>query len=460
MLTTPPTIQPGPFAPGSPATAPGTVIRVARNALGWSQADLGQRCGYSASQVSRWETGRQPLRDVELLRTLVTVLHLDPDVFGLVDTGASTRPTPGSGHRVDAVMIPTREEDDSVRRRAFLLNAGGVVAASAAGAWPIPARVLPGDLDPAALLAHRLGDALLSPATAADPAPVDRLRRALAVAEREFAACQYVPLAGHLPVLLAAAEAAVADRSAPVAHQVLAHAYNLATKSLIKLEASGLEWLSADRGLLAARTAGDPLTLAESQRLVASVARRAGHHDRAQNLTLAAASHLDITGSNPAPEHLAMYGMLHLSAGYAAARAGDRDRANDLLAEAATTASRLDTDPRRQQALTANVVSHKVSAAYLLGDAGSALAHAQSLPLAAIPTTERRARLLVDVAQAWARFDKPDRAYRTLLAAERAAPGEIRTRNAARRLVTDLLASPKQAAMPGLPALAHRVHAA
>jgi hypothetical protein len=106
------------------------------------------------------------------------------------------------------------------------------------------------------------------------------------------------------------------------------------------------------------------------------------------------------------------------------------------------------------------VISHQVSAAYLLGDAGTALAHAQSLPLAAIPTTERRARLLVDTAQAWARFDKPDRAYRTLLAAERAAPGEVRTRNAVRRLVGDLMASPKQATMPGLPALAHRVHAA
>lgn len=58
MLTTPPTIPPGPFALGSPTPAVGTVIRVARNALGWSQADLGHRCGYSASQVSRWETGR------------------------------------------------------------------------------------------------------------------------------------------------------------------------------------------------------------------------------------------------------------------------------------------------------------------------------------------------------------------------------------------------------------------
>jgi hypothetical protein len=156
---------------------------------------------------------------------------------------------------------------------------------------------------------------------------------------------------------------------------------------------------------------------------VASVARRAGHHDRALVLTLAAADHLDISAQRPSPEHLAMYGMLHCSAGYAAARAGDRDRANDLLGEAEATARRLTGDPGRHRGLAANIVSHRVSAAYVLGDAGTALAYARSLPIAAIPTVERRAR------------------------------------NAVRRLVTDLMATPRQAAMPGLRELATRVHA-
>jgi hypothetical protein len=239
---------------------------------------------------------------------------------------------------------------------------------------------------------------------------------------------------------------------------MLAESYQLATRALIKLEASGLEWLCADRALHAASAAENPLALAESQRLVASVARRAGYHEHAQTLTLAAAGSLDLSGTRPASEHLAMYGMLHCSAGYAAAHAGDRDRANELIAEAGATTARLTHDPARQQTLTANIVSHRVSAAYLLGDAGAALAHAHSLPLAAIPTTERRARLLVDVAMCYAQWDKPDRAYRTLLAAERTAPGEVHTRNAVRRLVADLMTAPRQAAMPGLPALAARVH--
>ena len=53
----------------------------------------------------------------------------------------------------------------------------------------------------------------------------------------------------------------------------------------------------------------------------------------------------------------------------------------------------------------------------------------------------------------------PDRAYATLLVAERTAPDEVRTRNAVRRLVADLMASPTRADISGLPALAHRIHA-
>jgi hypothetical protein len=47
------------------------------------------------------------------------------------------------------------------------------------------------------------------------------------------------------------------------------------------------------------------------------------------------------------------------SAGDAAARAGDRDRADDLPGEAAATADRLAGDSARQKALAANVSSHR-----------------------------------------------------------------------------------------------------
>lgn len=395
-------------APFVRRVAPGTAIRLARLEAGWTQTELGRRCGYSASQVSRWETGTVPLRDIKVLRAVAAELGLPPEVFGLnpaESMGAPIRMSDGQGHMVGSDLASSREEvDDSVRRRAFLTAAG---LAGTSLVWPSTASTTlsaaVGFVDPARLLADQLGDVLLSPATnRAAPARLPALGQELALARREFAACQYVPLATRLPTLITAAEATLATRPERAEHRMLAEVYNLVTRALIKLEASGLEWLSADRGLHTARAAEDPLTLAESQRLVASVARRARHHDRAQSLTLTAAEHLDVQTAHPDPRHLQMYGTLLCSAGYAAARAGNRDRADELLTEADTTGRRLSDTPESQKALAANVVSHRVSTCYLLGDAGAALAHAHSLRLAAVPTTERRARLLVDTAMAYA----------------------------------------------------------
>lgn len=119
---------------------PGAVIRVARTAAGWSQAELGRRCGYSASTVSRWETGRLPLRDVKLLRTLAHVLALPLEVFGLLPgdtTGAPTRSIRPSSHKVARIAMPRCKEDERVRRRRFLLAAG------LAGRLPWPCRRRP-----------------------------------------------------------------------------------------------------------------------------------------------------------------------------------------------------------------------------------------------------------------------------------------------------------------------------
>ncbi|MGH3823458.1 MAG: hypothetical protein ACRDRA_11615 [Pseudonocardiaceae bacterium] len=150
-----------------------------------------------------------------------------------------------------------------MHRRRFLLTTG---LAGASLTWRSLTTTNIGELDPAALLAHQLGDVLLGPVGTAEPVALSVLREACAAAQREFSACQYGPLAGRLSALITAAEATAADHPDPAVHQVLAETYNMATRALIKLEASGLEWLSADRALHAARAATDPLTLAEAQR--------------------------------------------------------------------------------------------------------------------------------------------------------------------------------------------------
>ena len=67
----------------------GAIVRAARLAAGLTLADLGRRCGYSASQVSRYERGIQPLTDITLLRRFSQVLAIPPQVFGLTPPDGS-----------------------------------------------------------------------------------------------------------------------------------------------------------------------------------------------------------------------------------------------------------------------------------------------------------------------------------------------------------------------------------
>lgn len=177
---------------------PGTVIRIVRTTAGWSQAELGRRCGYSASTVSRWETGRLPLRDVKLLRTLANMLALPPEVFGLLPgdtTGAPTRSIRPSSHKVARFSMPRCKEDERVRRRRFLLAAG---LAGPSLAWSTSATALAGEVDPAVLLARQLGGVLLGPDTSAEPVAAPVLREVLTVAQRGFL-CLPVHRAGRPP---------------------------------------------------------------------------------------------------------------------------------------------------------------------------------------------------------------------------------------------------------------------
>ncbi|PWW67038.1 hypothetical protein [Actinokineospora spheciospongiae] len=234
---------------------------------------------------------------------------------------------------------------------------------------------------------------------------------------------------------------------------------------MLKLDASGSEWIAADRAMRAASTSSDPLLLAEAHRMLGSVFRRAAqadsrraaqHHDRAQALTLAAAEHLDINTRNPKQDHLALHGLLMCSAGYAAARAGDRDRTTTFLHEAQITVDRLAPGTTAHQQLAANVLSHQVSAHYLLGDAGTALHHARAASALTFPDTERHARYLGDVALCFAQWGKPARAHTLLHVIERLAPDEVRTRTTMRRLIGELLDKPGDAPQRDLQALATR----
>ncbi|MEV4377323.1 helix-turn-helix transcriptional regulator [Streptosporangium sp. NPDC049644] len=86
----------------------GGVIRFARQLWGWKQSDLGQAAGYSASTISRLETGKRAGVDLQMLRDVAEAAGVPGYVLGALIAPAVT------------VIATTDQakEDDSMRRRA------------------------------------------------------------------------------------------------------------------------------------------------------------------------------------------------------------------------------------------------------------------------------------------------------------------------------------------------------
>ena len=325
----------------------GAIVRAARLTAGMTLADLGRCCGYSASQISRYERGVQPLTDITLLRRFAEVLAIPPQIFGLTPAeGESAGRRTGVGRRVGTAVGPSvgrefqREEgDDPVRRRELLARAAGLAGAAALG--------LPGTgraqapADPAGGL-----EDLLYGRTTGEPAPVSALRAATVRARADFQTARYERLAAGLPRLIAAATASseIADPGERAAvSAVLADAYIVAANFMVKLNDDPLAWTTADRALQAAQAGDDPLTIADARRAVATVLRRTGRAVRARELLIGAACDIE-PGGNATPDQLSMYGTLLQVAAYTAAVDGNASVTSELVGEAKASDARLGHD--------------------------------------------------------------------------------------------------------------------
>jgi len=305
---------------------PGDVVRSARSAVGWTQAALGRRCGCSASQISRWETGRSPLRDVGVLRVLATALGLPIEVFGLIPDnphGVSGRTLPVPWPTVGPVPVTDPEEDDPMRRRTLLAGAGGLAAGALAGGGPAF-----GAADPI----RSLGAALLNPPIAnAEPLSLDELRRTVAVVRSIFHQAKYGEVAAVLPKVLARTMATRAELDSTggvaVANRYLAELYTLTSELMIKVSNDRLAWTAADRALQAADASGDLLTQATTRRSWGIVLRRSGQADTRSPARSRASPGCWATPAPRSTRHPTKSGTARPSTGSPKAWSGTRTRA-------------------------------------------------------------------------------------------------------------------------------------
>ncbi|WTL18979.1 helix-turn-helix transcriptional regulator [Streptomyces sp. NBC_01506] len=394
----------------------GGLIRWARRERGWRQADLGNAAGYSASAVSRLETGRRRASDLHMIRLFADALFVPAGVLAAV---LRVMPLARNTVAVSADRYANAEEDPLKRRSLLRAVAGVTVPDTVLTAFDESLALLPG---PTA-----------SPTTAR---PAERFRRARAL----FNTGAHTELVQALPDLLAIAHAC-AEHGGPDAYARVAACYDLATEALSKIGRHSASRLTADRSNTFSALSGSPLAAAASARAFSIVLRHEGRPATARRITLHAAAKVEATGLITEAQ-AATFAQMLCTVAYAAAQADDRDLALESIRDAERAAALLP-DPNSGQQHTfrvtpASVALYKTGVLWALGDSGAAIQAGSGIRPGQLPTAERRGRLHTDMARAWWQWGKPEQTALALLAAHREAPSEVRDRAGIRSIVADL----------------------
>ncbi|WP_433687233.1 helix-turn-helix domain-containing protein [Micromonospora carbonacea] len=239
-----------------------------------------------------------------------------------------------------------------------------------------------------------------------------------------------------LPDLLAATRHT--GRAEPAA-DLPVRVYRLTAQTLVKLGQPHLAWLAADRAMTAAT--GDPHRTALAAVSLAQALRTLHRGRLAQAAALSAVRQLDPAAHDRPPDP-GLAGTLLLEAALAAASYRDAATAHDLAERAAHLAAAHDGQQGDGDGIafgSAAVTLARALVATRLGD------HHRAVTIHRYATSgdgwhqlpaEHRAAHLIDIARAHLDLGDPPAAGRALIAADRIAPAEARTRPAARAALT------------------------
>ncbi|WP_428963176.1 helix-turn-helix domain-containing protein [Micromonospora fluostatini] len=352
-----------------------------------SQQQFADRLGKSKSWVDKVERGVRSLDRVSVIHDVAAVLALDPDTL-LAGAG---RPEPASPSEAAQSPAETADAVQAVR---------------------------------AALTRH---PALTTHPTTPAPDP-DRYRTRTAHANAAYEHGRYGMLLGLLPDLLHDSHRTEIDQRVQT--------YRLTTLALVKLGATDLAWLTADRGLAIAASTDDPLLAALATAPLGQALRAAGRHRHAFETTIIGAHQIaPLSNSEGTPAERAACVTLLLQAALAAAEGHDPPTVAELLDDAHEMTG--PAGPER-----AAVEATRVAAAAALGEGRRAVDLHEALtagPGWPLLTLEHRAAHLVDVTPAYVRSGDPAGAGRALLTADRLVPAEVRVRPAGRAALAGVL---------------------
>jgi transcriptional regulator with XRE-family HTH domain len=209
-----------------------------------------------------------------------------------------------------------------------------------------------------------------------------------------------------LPALIADGRATVRTtegRQRREASALLSDLWALVQHEIVWASEPELIWVVADRAMSTAQDADEPLALAGAAWTLAIVQRSGGDIEGALELAREASELLEPRLDSGTDELRAMYGALRLHAATTAARAGREGDAWRYWDEGASVARRLPAGyhhPWTQFGMS-NVELHAVSIGADLSKSATAKERAEQINPATIPSLERRARLMVEIARTY-----------------------------------------------------------
>lgn len=377
-------------------TSLGEHVAALRLQRGLSQRELAAAVNRSESWVSQVERGVIAVERIPVLQALADALHVS-----VADLNAN--------HRDDSEP-PTRSDMEGLRL--------------ALTGHPAPTQLLMTES------ARTVDQTRL-------PQRLDAVWAALHAANYVEFSCQLAPL---LPELERARRVCSSERRAEL-DSLTARAYQAAAAGFARVDEADASWVAADRAVLIAEQAGDPLLAFAGLFRMAHAFITLGRFEQAEATTVSGISALD-ERNDPSPEALSVRGALYLALAVTHAKAGERAPANNAIAKAHEIAETLgeDRNDYGTEFGPTNVALHAVSVAVELGDAGQAVELATSINPDRL-SAERQSRYWLDVARAHGQRRHTGDAIAALLRADELAPEQLRTHQLARDLIRDLLAT-------------------
>ena len=394
--------------------AAGQRIAQARRRRGLSQAVLAGLVGRSESWLSQVERGKRGIDSHSVLTRLAEILRVDIAEI----TGAESGTT-DTEHNYPAASL--------IEQAMMGYSSPGHATAGQSG-WH-------------AKLSH--------------------LRARARAAYQAYQATRYDATGRLLPGLIRDIEAAsqITAAGTPAVCEVRALVYDTAAALLNRVGEPFLAWAAADRAMSAATYSGEPLLAAVGAWRLSYIVTSRQHPQEALDLAMSAAGALPRAMRSSSPEHLSVYGALHLAAATAAAAAQDWDMTTTLLATARGIADRTGDANHMGTAFGhVNVSIHAISASLRLGDPKAAVQAGEALDPASIPIglVGRRTQVNLDLARAYAMRRQDAAAVNLLLAAERLSPQLVRYDPITRDVLADLLRREHRPSTPELRPLACR----